>query len=108
MDHASDLSWVVVADAGPLFALSRVQCLPLLRDALLIIDDRVGRAEARARGLSIMGVAAVIGLARRQGLVPSAAPILHARARTATTSVARSSRPCSPAWAKRPAGTSGP
>ena len=147
MDHASDLSWVVIADAGPLIALSRVQCLPLLRDlfgsvtiteqirsetldhghfpgqeaiadalqagwlsshpvdlagwqarlpgvdegeasalclaaqfthALLIIDDRVGRAEARDRGLSIMGVAAVIGLARRQGLVPLASPILHA------------------------------
>jgi predicted nucleic acid-binding protein len=45
---------------------------------LLIIDDRAGRAEARARNFAVMGVAAVVGLARRQGLVALAAPILDA------------------------------
>jgi predicted nucleic acid-binding protein len=44
--------------------------------ALLIIDDRAGRAEATARGLAVMGVAAVVGLAKMQGLLPRAAPVL--------------------------------
>ncbi|MEY6434125.1 DUF3368 domain-containing protein [Thioalkalicoccus limnaeus] len=44
---------------------------------LLIMDDRAGRAEARARGFAVMGVAAVVGLAKRQGLIPRAAPILN-------------------------------
>jgi predicted nucleic acid-binding protein len=44
--------------------------------SLLIIDDRAGRAEARARGFAVMGVAAVVGLAKLQGLIPLAAPIL--------------------------------
>lgn len=43
---------------------------------LLIMDDRVGRAEAKARGFAVMGVAAVVGLAKRQGLISLAAPIL--------------------------------
>jgi predicted nucleic acid-binding protein len=43
---------------------------------LLIMDDRAGRAEARARGLSVMGVAAVVGLAKQQGLISAAAPVL--------------------------------
>jgi predicted nucleic acid-binding protein len=45
---------------------------------LLILDDRAGRAEAHARGFAVMGVAAVVGLARREGRVPLAAPILDA------------------------------
>lgn len=44
--------------------------------ALLIIDDSAGRAEATARGLAVMGVAAVVGLAKTQGLLPHAAPVL--------------------------------
>lgn len=44
--------------------------------ALLIIDDRAGRAEAMARGLAVMGVAAIVGLAKLQGLLPRAAPVL--------------------------------
>lgn len=45
-------------------------------DALLIIDDRAGRAEAKAREISLMGTAAVIGLAKLQGLIPAARPLL--------------------------------
>lgn len=43
---------------------------------LLIMDDRAGRAEAQARGFPVMGTAAVVGLAKRQGLIPLASPVL--------------------------------
>jgi len=46
-------------------------------DCLLVIDDRAGRAEARAQGLSIIGTAAVIGLAKLLGLIPAALPLLE-------------------------------
>lgn len=145
MAGTDPLTRVIIADAGPLIALSRADQLPLLRGlfdtveitgqiraevleggtfpgqngiadalqagwlqcrtidlspwrphrpgvddgeasamllaamhsaALLIMDDRAGRAEARVRGFSVMGVAAVVGLAKQQGLIPQAAPIL--------------------------------
>lgn len=44
---------------------------------LLITDDRAGRAEARTRGLALIGTAAVIGLAKTRGLVPAARPLLE-------------------------------
>ncbi|MEB3331015.1 MAG: hypothetical protein VKI83_00770 [Synechococcaceae cyanobacterium] len=43
---------------------------------LLIVDDRCGRAEARGRGLPILGTAAVLVLARQQPLIPACAPLL--------------------------------
>jgi predicted nucleic acid-binding protein len=48
---------------------------------LLLIDERAGRAVARERGLVVAGTAAVIGLARTRGLIPSARSVfaeLHA------------------------------
>lgn len=44
---------------------------------LLVIDDRAGRAEARTRGLALIGTAAVIGLAKTRGFVPAARPLLE-------------------------------
>jgi predicted nucleic acid-binding protein len=44
--------------------------------SLLIMDDRAGRTEATARGFAVIGVAAVVGLAKLQGLIPLVAPIL--------------------------------
>ncbi len=46
-------------------------------DAVLIVmDDRAGRLEAKSLGLEFIGSAAVIGLAKTEGLVPAARPLL--------------------------------
>ena len=138
---------IVIADAGPLIALSRIDRLPLLRQlfkevvitetirdeilindhslgkaaiekainaewiivkkvnlkawqplnpgvdagessaiflatqasesTLLIMDDQAGRAEARYHKLTVIGTAAVIGMAKEQGLIDSAKTILY-------------------------------
>lgn len=39
---------------------------------LLIMDERAGRAVAKEKGLRVTGTAAIIGLAKKQGLIPSA------------------------------------
>ena len=39
---------------------------------LLLIDERAGRATAMEFGLRVAGTAAVIGMARQRGLIPSA------------------------------------
>ena len=44
---------------------------------LLVMDDRAGRLEARSRGLALIGTAALIGLAKTQGLIPEARPLLE-------------------------------
>ena len=46
--------------------------------ALLLIDERAGRAVAQDLGLSVAGTAAVIGLARQRGLIPSARQVFAA------------------------------
>ena len=50
-------------------------------DALLLIDERAGRAVAHELGLQLAGTAAVIGMARQRGLISSARDVfaeLHA------------------------------
>jgi len=42
-----------------------------------LMDDRAGRFEAKSRGLALIGSAAVIGLAKTEGLVPAARPLLE-------------------------------
>lgn len=39
---------------------------------LLIMDERAGRAVAKEKGLPVIGTAAIIGLAKKQGLIASA------------------------------------
>ena len=46
--------------------------------ALLLIDERSGRAVAQDLGLSVAGTAAVIGLARQRGLITSARQVFAA------------------------------
>jgi predicted nucleic acid-binding protein len=46
--------------------------------ALLLIDERSGRAVAQEMGLSVAGTAAVIGMARQHGLITSARQVFAA------------------------------
>jgi predicted nucleic acid-binding protein len=75
--HAIDLSpWqprYPGVDEGEASAVLLAKMHPA---SLLIMDDRAGRAEATARGFAVIGVAAVVGLAKLQGLIPLVAPIL--------------------------------
>lgn len=48
---------------------------------LLLVDERAGRAVAQEHGLRVAGTAAVIGMAKSRGLIPSARAVfarLHA------------------------------
>ena len=66
-------------DAGEASAISyAMQQTAADTQVLLLIDDRCGRAEARRQGLSIIGTAAVLVLAKGRGLVPACAPLLNA------------------------------
>ncbi len=44
---------------------------------LLVMDDRAGRLEAKAQGIALIGTAAVIGLARTEGWILAARPLLE-------------------------------
>lgn len=75
--HAVDLSgWRPRRPGVDVGEASAVTLAAEYASALLIMDDRAGRAEAQARSLAVMGVAAVVGLAKMQGLLPQAAPVL--------------------------------
>lgn len=63
-------------DPGEASAI-HLACL-LANNMLLIMDDRAGRAEANARHLRFIGTAAVIGMAKLKGIIPTARPVLHA------------------------------
>jgi len=45
--------------------------------ALLIMDERAGRAVAKEKGLRVIGTAAIIGIAKKQGLIPSARAVFE-------------------------------
>jgi predicted nucleic acid-binding protein len=45
-------------------------------ESLLLIDERAGRAAATECGLAIIGTAAIIGRAKKNGLIPLAKPVL--------------------------------
>jgi len=46
-------------------------------NVLLIMDERAGRAVAKEKGLRVIGTAAIIGLAKKQGLIPSARAVFE-------------------------------
>lgn len=60
--------------AGECSAIAAALRMP---GCLLIIDDRAGRAEARSHRIDVIGTAAVVGLAKLQGLIPAARPVLE-------------------------------
>ena len=62
-------------DAGE--ASSIYLALQMPDTTLLIIDDQAGRAEAKYQKISITGTAAVIGMAKIQGYIPSAGDVLN-------------------------------
>lgn len=45
---------------------------------LVLMDDRLARREARAAGVNVAGTAAVVGMARSRGLIPSARDVFEA------------------------------
>ncbi len=49
---------------------------------LLVMDDRAGRLEAKSHDIALIGTAAVIGLAKAEGLIPAARPLLERLARS--------------------------
>lgn len=65
-------------DPGEASAIALAESVLATAKALLIVDDRLGRLEAQARGLPIIGTAAVVGLAKTRGLIPRADEVLHA------------------------------
>lgn len=44
---------------------------------LLIMDERAGRAVAQEKGLQVTGTAAIIGMAKQHGLIPSAREVFE-------------------------------
>lgn len=65
-------------DAGEASSIQVAEQWQEAGDAVLIVmDDRAGRLEAKRRGLTLIGSAAVIGLAKTQGLIPAARPLLE-------------------------------
>ena len=55
--------------------------LSYANEVLLIMDERAGRAVAKEKGLQVIGTAAIIGQAKKQGLIASAREtfeVLHA------------------------------
>lgn len=67
-------------DPGEASAIAFAEAVNATADAraLLIVDDRLGRLEAQARGLAIIGTAALVGLAKTRGLIPRADEVLRA------------------------------
>lgn len=55
----------------------RAACSAPEVERLVLMDDRLGRREARSRGLTVVGTAAIIGMARLRGLVPSAGAVFE-------------------------------
>jgi predicted nucleic acid-binding protein len=47
------------------------------KKCLLLIDERMGRAIAQEHGIAVAGAAGVIGMAKIQGLIPSAATVFE-------------------------------
>ena len=80
--HAIDAGWLKVW-SEPIepeldidLDMGETDCINLglghVGQVLLIMDERAGRAVAKEKGLTVVGTAAIIGLAKKQGLIASA------------------------------------
>ena len=82
ISHAIDVGWISIwpepilssldidLDAGETDCINIALCHP--DKVLLIMDERAGRSVAKEKGLMVTGTAAIIGLAKKQGLISSA------------------------------------
>lgn len=52
--------------------------LAIVRNSILVIDERLGRKAARGLGLTISGSVGILIEAKRRGYVPAVAPLLEA------------------------------
>jgi predicted nucleic acid-binding protein len=73
---------VVAADLGDLDE-GETDCIRIAlsegaTNAILLMDERAGRAIAHEHGIQVAGTAAVMGFARQHGLIESAEPALSA------------------------------
>ena len=87
IDQAIDEGWVTVwpdpispqldidLDAGETDCINIGLTNP--DQVLLIMDERAGRAVAKEKGLRGIGTAAIIGLAKKHGLIPSARAVFE-------------------------------
>lgn len=87
IDQAIDEGWVTVwpdpispqldidLDAGETDCINIGLTNP--DQVLLIMDERAGRAVAKEKGLRVIGTAAIIGLAKKHGLIPSARAVFE-------------------------------
>jgi predicted nucleic acid-binding protein len=91
ISHAIELGWLKVWSGliQPLLDIDldvgETDCINLglghIGEVLLIMDEIAGRAVAKEKGLKITGTAAIIGMAKKQGLIVSARKVfevLHA------------------------------
>ncbi len=63
-----------ILDAGEASCLAAVAAAP---QTLLLIDERLGRSEARRIGLTIMGTAGVLCAAKELGYLKAVMPVVH-------------------------------
>jgi hypothetical protein len=74
-----DQSQVMVLEHDRRLDLGEANAIVLaieLQATQLLIDERLGRAEAKRQGLRITGILGVLLAAKRQGLIPVVRPIL--------------------------------
>jgi predicted nucleic acid-binding protein len=85
--HALEAGWLKVwpEPIAPLLDIDldrgETDCINLglshAGEVLLIMDERAGRAVAKEKELRVIGTAAIIGLAKKQGLIASARAVFE-------------------------------
>lgn len=79
VQSVKDQSQVIVLERDRRLDLGEATAIVLaieLQATQLLINERLGRAEAKRQGLKITGILGVLLAAKRQGLIPTVRPIL--------------------------------